>query len=230
MNHVCKNIFLCFLVAGLLAPSARAEESEYGAWLIASADGALFDVDAPGHWRYSVQGQFRAFSLADGARQVVGRGGIGYRFKDRLTAWAGYAYFQLHADGVGTARENRTWQQVNWNMGAWNRAVWKSRTRLEQRFREGRSGTGWSLRQQLGVEMPLSAWNGVSLIFSDEVFFDLRQTSWVQTGFSQNRVFAGLGFKNKGSASLEAGYMHQYIRVRESPDLVNHLLILRLKW
>jgi len=103
-----------------------------------------------------------------------------------------------------------------------------SRTRLEQRFVETGSDTGWRLRQFVKFRQPFPCEPRLSVVVWDEAFFDLNSTDWGQFGsFSQNRAFAGFGWTMENlpqSPRVEIGYMHQYIRKRAADDRHNHIL------
>lgn len=229
-KKIRNSLILLFLLLGLRSPDVRATENESGAWLIGSFSGSFGSDDRPSHWRYALQGQYRNFSLGDGVRQGIIRAGLGYQVNSKVTLWGGYAYYHTDVDNVGTAHESRSWQQVNWTMGGGDWGTFKSRTRLEQRFREHREGTGLMLRQQFRLDIPVHARDSLSYILGVEVFFHLRTTDWAEKGFNQNRIFIGLSFKISPRMRLEVGYMNQFIRIRQLPDLINHLAIVNLKF
>ncbi len=221
------------LLLGLLefaSPNVWAIEQESGAWLVGLFSGSFGPDDNPSRWRYALQGQFRDFSLGDGVRQGVIRGGLGYQLSSKVTLWGGYAYYHTDVKNVGTAYENRIWQQVNWTMGRGDWGTFKSRTRLEQRYRENREGMGLWLRQQFRADIPVPARDDLSFILGLEVFFHLRDTDWADKGFIQNRVFIGLGYKASPRVRVEVGYLNQFFRVREAPDLMNHLAIVSFRF
>jgi hypothetical protein len=209
----------------LASAPLSATENEGGVWITGNYTDSFGADDEPGPWRYTLQFQGRKFTLADGTRQAVGRTGIGYQLNDRMTLWGGYAYYHTHVNHVGTAREHRIWQQLSWTLGKGDWGTFKSRSRLEQRFRNGRDGTGWHLRQQFRGDFPVGDSRRWTLIAGDEIFFYLRDTTWSKAGYAQNRLFLGAGYKFDNGLRVEAGYMNQFIRLRGLPDLMNHLLI-----
>ena len=115
-------------------------------------------------------------------------------------------------------------------MGSGDWGTFKSRTRLEQRFREHREGTGLWIRQQFRSDIPVPARDRFSVILGIEAFFHLRGTDWADEGFIQNRVFIGMGYKASPRIGIEVGYLNQFIRIRESPDLMNHLAIVSFRF
>ena len=220
--------FLFLVCTALSSPGTDAAENEWGAWLIASKSGTLSTGDQPGPWRYGLQVQGRYFDRLDGVGQFIVRPGIAWRMNSKVTFWGGYAYYYTDVRNAGTRNEHRLWQQINWNMYYWGSTTLKSRTRLEQRFINERDGTGVHLRQQVRLDAPFKSNQDINLILGAEVFYNLRDTSWAQSGYAQSRAFAGLGF-DIGLRTIETGYMYNHNRIRGLPDLVNHLFILNIK-
>jgi hypothetical protein len=223
-------LILLLIYLGLASPDVRALEQESGAWLVGLLSGSFGSEENPSRWRYALKGQFRDFSLGDGVRQGTVRGGLGYQLNSKVTLWGGYVYFHTNVKNVGSAHENRIWQQVNWTMGSGDWGTLKSRTRLEQRFREHREGRGLWLRQQFRADIPVKARDKLSYILGLEAFFHLRGTDWADEGFIQNRVFIGMGYKVSPRMSIEVGYLNQFFRLRELPDLMNHLAIVGFRF
>ena len=68
-------------------------------------------------------------------------------------------------------------------------------------------------------------------IFSPEAFFDLNDTDWgADSGFAQNRFFAGLAWKfdPEWHTTVEVGYLNQFLRDRSDDDSMNHILSMNL--
>lgn len=223
---------IIFLITSLVlcVSDVQATDHESGIWAIASISRAFGPAEEPSPWRWSVQGQARKFSLLDGTRQGIIRGGIGYQISPNVTLWGGYAYYHTRVVNVGSTYGNRLWQQVNWTMGRWGWGTLKSRTRMEQRFREGRDGMGWWVRQQFRIDAPFGESGKFSFILGNESFIYLKETTWNDQGYIQNRLFTGLGYKASPKVTMELGYMNQHVRIRESADLINHLAILNFKF
>jgi len=140
--------------------------------------------------------------------QVVLRPGIGYEVNDRLKISGGYRYGQSVRPGPDQI-EHRLWQQAGYDLFSLGAADIAGRTRLEQRFREGRDGTGWRIRQQISLEHPLNS-SGVKLSLSDEMLFGLNDTSWGSaSGLQENRARATVKWKAAG-AGWELGYLNQF--------------------
>ena len=152
---------------------------------------------------------------------------MGIQLTPNTNVWVGYAWInELPASGNPVFDENRIWQQVLWSKKVGQRKLF-SRSRLEQRFVETGSDTGWRFRQFVKADRPLYEGSPVSLVAWDEVFIDLNETDFGQQGsFSQNRAFLGIGRKFSGPSSpqLEVGYLNQFLRRRSAGDRFNHIL------
>ena len=89
---------------------------------------------------------------------------------------------------------------------------------------EGRSGTGWRLRQLLRVQTPIARGGAVQLVTFTESFFNLNTTRWgARDGVDQWRSFMGVGFPVGRRARLEPGYLNQRV-IRRGEDRTNHVL------
>jgi hypothetical protein len=140
--------------------------------------------------------------------QFVLRPGIGYAINKRLKVSGGYRYGQTLRDGPDQI-EHRLWQQASYALAEIGDARIAGRTRLEQRFREGESGTGWRIRQQLSLEHPLGE-SALRLAISNEIFLGLKETDWGNAdGLQENRARATLRWTAAG-VGWEAGYLNQF--------------------
>ncbi len=86
------------------------------------------------------------------------------------------------------------------------------------------------MRQQFRVDIPMRRHSHLQWILGTEPFFNLRETDWADSGFVQNRAFAGLGIPLCPKVRVEAGYMNQWLKIRGREDLVNHILIVNFKF
>ena len=141
----------------------------------------------------------------------------------------GYAWILTKQKGDGHSQEHRIWQQLTWSPKL-EPLTLSSRTRLEQRFLDTGDDLGWRFRQFVKGTIPIAGNSQLFLSVYDEVFFDLNGTDWGQSsGFSQNRLFLGLGWRfdpplRGVPLSVEVGYLNQLIRKRSSSDRLNHIL------
>jgi hypothetical protein len=133
------------------------------------------------------------------------------------------------ADILGPGDEHRPWQQLTWNIPV-DGFTLVSRSRLEQRFVEDGSETGWRLRQFLRASRPFGADGRRYVTAYDEVFLELNDTRWGQrAGLRQNRAFAGIGWFIDGprKTAVEVGYLNQWVD-RPGEDRMNHILSINL--
>ena len=212
----------------LLTDTPIAADDTNGAWASFYTSGTLNRGENEGAWRYGLYGDARYYDRDHGVNQYVLQPGFGIRANARLSFWGGYTRFHSETDGVTRVNENRLWQQVNWRVAHWRDATLTSRTRLEQRDRNGQHGTDLRLRQQLRVDARFAFNRDLVFILGNEYFYHVRDTGWTHEGYGQNRFYTGLGFDFR-SLRIEALYMNQQYPVRHAPDRVNHLVVFNFK-
>lgn len=205
-----------------------ASENETGAWFIVNHGGPLGAAGNDGPWRYSLKAELRYFDIEPGVQQYIFQAGAGYVINDKLTVRGGYSYYGTDVHGGPSAHEHRAWQQLDWKIARWGRSEFNSRSRLEQRFFNGRDQTALWLRQRFTWVADLPRSENLRLLLGLESFHSLRDTPWIDTGLVQLRLSAGIRFE-KSSYDVETGYMQQRRRIDGSPDLVNHLLVVSLR-
>ncbi|MEM7306517.1 MAG: DUF2490 domain-containing protein [Planctomycetota bacterium] len=215
---------LAALVAGSSAP--HGQDTDQGLWSAFAGQGRL-NIAPQGRMRWWFDAHARFFEDSNGFETSIVRPGIGYDINEHTTAWLGYAWIE-NDPIAGSFTEQRIWQQLTWG----KRYDWGTpfaRTRLEQRYDERGSDTGWRLRQFVRWTKPVSDDSRLGWRVWDEGFFDLNDTSWGQdTGFRQNRAFAGMGWKVDDSLTLEVGYLNQYIPRDAADSSSNHVLAVTL--
>ena len=173
-------------------------------------------------------GHLRFLDDADGFTQSIVRPGIGWMLNDRSTVWAGYGWISTSALSGLEFDEHRIWQQwtcskdfENWKLGF--------RSRFEQRFVETGDDLGLRFRQFFRATHKLPTLPKLTLVWWDEIFYHLNDTDWgAQSGFNQNRAFAGVGYKHSPNCRwrVEIGYLNQVIEVPFASDRNNHILSL----
>lgn len=210
--------------------SARATEHDTGAWLVFSSTDRIGEEEGTGRWRYWFDAQARFFDVGSGASQYVLRPGIGYDLNDKLTIWAGYARIFVQPAAGGRATENRYWQQLTWTAARRDKASLNMRVRLEQRSLSTGDDRGLVLRYQLKYVRQLPRNDRLDLILTVEPFFDLKSTDWgAESGLSQNRSFAGVGWSMSDAVSFEAGYMNLYQWRDTTENQSHHFALINLK-
>lgn len=205
-----------------------------GAWLSINTQGVVGDrcPNQPG-LRWWFDGHLRYLDDSGGYHQSIIRPALGYAITPNAALWWGYAWInELPTSGAPAFSENRMWEQLTWAREC-ERATLSTRSRLEQRFVETGSNTGWRFRQLVKVDRPLERQPHLSLVAWDEAFFELNSTDWgQQDSFAQNRVFAGIGWRcsGKNSPKIEVGYLNQFLRRKGADDQFNHVASLNWFW
>lgn len=221
-------LFLAFVSS---SSTARAQtKDDTGLWVMLMMEGGLGKQgEQPSRLRWWLDIQPRYLDNTSGLKQGLFRPGIGYATSERTSAWLGYARIYTGTDIGQSSNEDRIWQQFLWKpqVGAFG---FQSRTRLEQRFLDTGSETGWRFRQFVKASWSLPGDSRFSLAGYDEVFLNMNETDWGQRiGFAQNRLFLGVGIKLGESrrTKLEVGYLNQRID-GVTNDRMNHILSINL--
>lgn len=161
--------------------------------------------------------------------QLILRTALGYRFAPSWSGWFGYAWTPTFAPS--DKNENRIFEQL---LFAEEYPLLKltSRTRFEQRWIEGVSGTSLRLRTLLRGVFPVTEDRHWAVAVQDEIFFNLNTPAdnAPHAGFDQNRFFIGVNRVLNRWMSLDAGYLSQVVDTTEPGfvDRVNHVLLLQL--
>ena len=227
--------FACSAALALLVPAVANGQTidDSGQWLAFFGNGKLHVGECPHRLRWWFDGHARFFDDTGGFGQSIVRPGIGYALEDSSAViWAGYGWIRTSPATSPDFDEHRIWQQVTWSRKT-PRANIGFRSRLEQRFVETGSDTGWRFRQLVSLRRPLEHAPRITLVVWDEVFLHLNDTNWgADAGFDQNRIFVGLGFKLRRDSPfrLEVGYMNQYVGRGPAADLSNHIVSVNLFW
>ena len=233
MRKPLRSLTLLGFVLALLhiAHPAFARKEAAGGWVMLYGSGSLAPVQEDLSrvlWWFDTQLRMRDDS--DGYDQLLIRPGLGFDLGLGFSAWLGYLYVNEDPDGSSNFDEHRPWQQLLWK-GSLAPVGLQSRTRLEQRFVDGDGEAGWRFREFVKATYAFPSASRFGLAAYDEVFFDLNDTSeGANTGFAQNRFFIGPTMKlGEGKrATIELGYLNQYIRRDGGSDSVNHLVSLNL--
>lgn len=202
-----------------------------GTWLALFAAGDIQSAHTD-RLKWWFDGHARFFDDSDGFGQSIVRPGIGYQLGGSATVWAGYGWIATDPAAVPTFDEHRIWQQITWSSELGESAI-GYRSRLEQRFLETGSDTGWRFRQLMALRRPFEMAPRLSFVAWDEVFLNINDTDWgADSGFDQNRVFVGLGFKLRPASPfrIETGYLNQYVNRSIGNDISNHLVSVNLYW
>ena len=218
-------ICLLLLLSALPSSTSAQTVDDIGQWnALFSQD--RFSPDSRLKWWFD--GHYRLFDDTDGFGQSIVRPGIGFDICENSALWAGYGWIRTSPIRGDDIDEHRIWQQWTWSRSA---APFKvaARTRFEQRLIESAGDTGLRLRQFVRAQKDLGPGpcSTRTFVVWDELFIALNDTDWGQrSGFDQNRIFVGFGFKKHHSSTwrVEVGYMNQSINQRGPIDRRKHVL------
>jgi hypothetical protein len=212
----------------LLAVSGRVHAQtidDTGCWLALFARGDIGHEDST-RFKWWFDGHARFFDDAGGFGQSIVRPGIGYALNECATVWTGYGWIRSSPGSSPDFDEHRVWQQLTWSKRL-DPTTLGFRSRLEQRFLETGSDTGWRFRQLVSWRRQMPCAPQLSLVAWDEVFIHLNDTNWgAEGGYDQNRLFLGFGWKCHPESRLrvETGYLNQHVNRSGFPDVANHLV------
>ncbi|MGD9765422.1 MAG: DUF2490 domain-containing protein [Candidatus Binatia bacterium] len=214
---------LAFLFLTAAATPVAASQEDFQLWLPMTLN-ANFNDSFRGY--YEVQP--RIGHDASEVTQLILRTALDWRFKPEWAASFGYAWTPTLAPAY--TNENRVYEQLLYaDDYAWGRLT--SRTRFEQRWIEGVSGTALRFRTMLRGQIPFTEDRLWSVAVQEEIFFNLNSPSGGPVaGFDQNRFFLGVNRRLSDYVSMDAGYQIQFVDTAEPgfPDRVNHVLLIQL--
>lgn len=208
--------------------AARTVEDGQG-WVNVNAQGSL-----KGRLLYYGELQPRFFDGGSRIGQILTRGAIGWRLSDAVSVFQGYGHIAEPNDALPRDRnEERSYQQLSWNLGNVAGGRLSSRTRFEQRWRSDGSDVGLRLRHLVRYSHPIRRDpDGVALLVSFEPFVAFNKTDWgARAGFDQLRSNVALDIPLTGKTRIELGYLNQLINQRGGDHQVNHIaqVILQLR-
>lgn len=209
------------------APAAAATTQDERLWVNATVIGSI-----SGRLMGFAEVQPRTGDGLSRLDQLLLRPAIGWRVGKTLTLWQGYAHVINPVAGRRDVAEDRSFQQISWTPIARHADEVQTRTRLEQRWRNDGSDTGWRVRQMVRYEHALNGpLGGVAAMASAEVFVALNDTDWgARGGFDQARLFAGLEVPLGGRSTAEIGYLNQAIDQTRGRTQINHVASITLFW
>lgn len=195
-----RHIFTVLLAFGAFCGAASAENQIWTQIDLATK------LAEDSKWEFGLNGEFR-FEPDRELDTIELRPGVTYEVRDGLSVSGGYLYAVNRRAGPDR-KEHRLWQMVGYDLFEIGEGEVSGRSRIEERWREGTSGTGWRLRQQLSYAHPIGE-TGLKLSLSDEVTIGLNDTGWSPDGLQENRAKATVKWKAAG-AGWELGYLNQY--------------------
>jgi len=213
--------------AAAAAPAAT-DVVDAGSWLQIVGEGSLKAVDPSlSNVRVWLEGQSRWDDDWNHWYQGMFRAAVGYSLSDRATVWAGYTYLPTQQVGKPSVQQQDVWPAFRYVLPT-DFGTLTLRTMAEVNFLPGNNGeVRYRPRQMIRFLHPMGFEPRLSLIVWDEVFVRLNSTpAGGQSGFDQNRAFAGLGWSFNEHFRAELGYMNQYIDNATHTNNTMHNLIM----
>lgn len=216
--------------ANVVSTAAQADDlfQDAGSWLQVVGEGSLKVID-PGleKGRLWLEGQSRFDDDWNHWYQGMARAAIGYSLSDRATIWAGYTWLPTQNVGKDYVAQQDVWPAFRYVIPTSIGTV-TFRTMIETNFLPG-NGDDVRVRprQMIRFMHPLEFEPRLSLITWDEFFIRANTTpAGGQSGFDQNRAFAGLGWSFNKSFRTEAGYLNQYLDdAAHTHNTMHHLIM-----
>ncbi len=216
-----KHLLFAFVLLLLSVEQGQTAESEPGFWGTASVSKLL-----SGDWLVNMAVQSRSVDFIDRLERYLLRPSISYRFNESLSASLGYDVHFIKAGSDLT--EQRPWQQLLYK-GSTEQFLYLVRFRLEERVFDSVDDTGLRSRILLGVIVPTGHQIISKLVLRNEIFFNHNDVNrGPQSGFDQNRLFAGFQIPLSKSLQGELGYQNQYINFARVEDLSIHQMYIAL--
>jgi len=221
--------FLCPLVCAIwigVTPTAATAQSEDAAVWIGMA------VQGPVSPRLQLLLDATARFGDANTRQAtrVIRPMIGYQLSKQVSLWVGYARVEQFPSARAPVYENRSFEQLSWNVGRLGRMSISARTRLEQRFFENGLGFALRVRQQVRLAIPLKG-TKVSIVATTEPFLTLQSdVTGARHGLEQWRNSISFVAPVTEDISVEVGYLNRYSLHNSAPDGMDHIVPVTLAY
>jgi hypothetical protein len=162
--------------------------------------------------------------------QSVARTAVGYDVNNQHSVWFGYAWIDTKKPFSDiNINEHRLWQQHLY-IGSFDFGKISSRTRLEERFIKHNAETAWRFRQFARLQQVITNDKKYFIALSNEIFLNINNTAkhGNNSGFEQNRLFAGVGFYPKKVILIEVGYQNQFIKNISKENFIGHTILMNI--
>lgn len=175
--------------------------------------------------RLWLEGQSRWDRDWDHWYQGMIRTAVGYSLSDRATIWAGYTWLPTHNVGKDYVSQQDLWPAFRYVLPT-DFGTLTLRTMVESNFLQG-DDVRIRPRQMIRFMHPFVSEPKLSFITWDEFFIRANTTKFGgQSGFDQNRLFAGLGWSFNDHFRAEAGYLNQYLEdATHTSNTMHHLIM-----
>ncbi|MBO9576025.1 MAG: DUF2490 domain-containing protein [Sphingobium sp.] len=150
---------------------------------------------------------------------------LNYKINKTVTIAAGYTHDPLYSGGHFTRMEHRAREQVSFdNIAKIASGQISTRARMEQRWRDGMTGTGWRFRPYVKWTLPIANKGKTTLNIWHESFINLNKTpGQTVSGYDRMRNNITVKFPISKVVSIEAGYLNQYQFTRNAPNKMDHV-------
>lgn len=211
---------LIALAAMAATPAQAGEDTQY--WQTISVN-----IGLTPNLRLMNENVFRS-SEARGFYEIENVLLLGYKPSKQVTIAAGYVHNPTYLHGDFRVMEHRLREQVSVdNFAKLGPVKLSGRLRMEQRFRDGVSGTGWRLRPYLRASMPLAGKTTLNL--SNETFVNLNTTTFQRVdGLDRMRNAVSINVPVSKKFGIDFGYLNQHGFVRGAADTSDHVITLGL--
>ena len=199
-----------------------------GSWMQIVGEGSLKVVDPSlEKGRIWLEGQSRWDDNWNHWYQGMLRAAVGYSLSDRATIWAGYTWLPTQNVGKPYKSQQDVWPAFRYVLPT-SVGTLSFRTMIETNFIPGNGDqVRVRPRQMIRFMHPLEFEPRLSLITWDEFFIRANSTpAGGQSGFDQNRAFAGLGWTFNKNFRVEGGYLNQYLDDATHTNNTMHHLIM----
>jgi hypothetical protein len=215
-------LLACFALTCLASPAyADKVQNDLQAWQSV----AITLQPIPNKPKIKLYGQLETRQLAMLSRygQSRLRGAVGYEILPNTEVWVGYV--AAHTHQPQSTNEHRIYQQINTSKNVLGGDL-ALRTRLEQRFFSDSAPAAWRGRARLSYARPFKQEGTWYWVASNEAFVHFDATPSIDTGFTQNRLFVGVGRPINDHMRMEGGYLAVLERNRSGDDELGHALYL----
>ncbi len=206
-----RKIFV-FVLLGMCLHSINAQEitpndgqDNFGSWTMFFANARLSERIS-----ISPEIQYRTYEFGSNFNQLLIRNGVNWHITDKAAATLGYGYISTDGTFEEPAGEENTIEHRLYGQFTIKNSLWKfkstHRYRFEQRFIDtpnGENDTQYRARYLLRLTYPLTEkW---FLSAYDEIFINLQEPI-----FSQNRLYAAVGYTFNKNLSTQVGYLKNH--------------------
>lgn len=222
VRHAIAALLLC-----AAAPAFAQTDTDSQIWLTASASTKISDtIDL------SLETVLRFGSDADGLYEGEYGGDLGFAIGDGMKLSAGYVRVPQYSRAGVTAIEDRARQAISFGVGEFAGGTLSARIRIEERWRNTGSDTGFRLRPKLTWVRPFTPEGKTALVISHESLIELNDADWGQSaGYDRMRNFIGIATPLVEGVKIEGGYLNQWGLKRDGdPASVDHALSMSLAY